>query len=44
MMYKILEKNKWTRELKKTAPLKGKESKTNTEPLQTECSPSDGGW
>ena len=44
VMYKILEKRKWIREEKKNAPLKGKESKTNTAPLQAECSPSDGGW
>ena len=44
VMYKILEKRKWIREEKKNAPPKGKERKTNTAPLQTECSPLDEGW
>ena len=44
VMYKILEKRKWIKEEKKNAPPKGKERKTNTAPLQTECSPLDEGW
>merc|ERR1712055_283670 len=40
VMYKILEKRKWIKEEKNNAPPKGKERKTNTAPLQTECTNS----